>query len=200
MILKRVFQAMVKQGMGLGEEKLHELLAINAHALSSRAAVHLFWEKYSCQPEVLEAGLEALFAPLEEEVLLAPVPGALELLEELHGVCPLALVTMGNADLQRQKMKKAGIQPERFSTLIVGTGPSKKKDYQQVLMKLGLPASEGIVCGDRVPIDLTPAKELGLFTVHFLNGRGRVHSQPQADVDLTIHSLNQLKQVMIGKR
>ena len=198
--MKRAFTAMLEEGLNLEESAFEDLLKINASSISSRASVQTFWEKHSNKKEILDAGLSALSSPFEDSISLEPVPDALEILEELQGVCPLALVTMGTPKLQRQKMKKAGIQLQRFSTLIVGRGPSKKKDYQRVALELGLPCEEGVVCGDRVPIDLSPAKELGFFTVHFPNGRGKVHGSPREDVDTTIHSLKELKRVIIGKK
>lgn len=172
-----------------------ELVAINEKSLSSRIALREFWSSRSDREEILQAGLEALKTPIPSEAKIEPVPGANEVLDTLQVHHTLALVTAGYPELQLQKMEKAGIQPSQFSKLIVGSGPSKKSDYQRVLAELQFDPSEAVVCGDRVEIDLTPAKELGLYTVHFRNGRGLFHSTPKESVDLTIQTLKELQEV-----
>jgi FMN phosphatase YigB (HAD superfamily) len=53
-----------------------------------------------------------------------------------------------------------------------------------------------MVCGDRISIDLSPAKELGLRTVHIRTGRGFQQMQPASDVDFAIGKLNELKEII----
>jgi FMN phosphatase YigB (HAD superfamily) len=89
-------------------------------------------------------------------------------------------------------MEKAGIQPQRFSKLVFGSKPSKKSDYQSVLDELDVDPKQAMVIADRVSVDLSPAKELGMFTVHFPNGRGKVHNGPSSDVDVRIETLQEV--------
>lgn len=194
--LRLAFDAMKKKGLKVGEEAFSELISINEMAISSRAALKEFWLSHSDQIEILNSGLEALKTPLPEKWAIDPVPGALELLEELAGDYLLAIATQGDPHLQRQKMKKAGIQPEQFSKLTVGSGQSKKEDYIEILAELNVSPQEAIICGDRVPADLSPAKELGLFTVHLSNGRGKIHKEPKEHVDIYIQSLKELQKVI----
>lgn len=185
------FEAMGRKGT------FEELLKINEKALSSKVALREFWQKYSKEEEILLAGLEALKTPLPPDLKIEPVPGAIELLDSLQMHHTLALVTAGHPELQFQKMKNAGIQPEQFSKIIIGSGPSKKLDYQKVLDELHFDPSETVVCGDRVEIDLKPAKELGIYTVHFQNGRGLIHTEPKESVDITIKLLKELQEVFV---
>lgn len=188
--LSAAYEAMGRMG------PLKELLAINEKALTSTGAVTAFWQTYSGQLEILERGLEALKQPLPQNFHIDLVPDCLEVLGELHEDCRLALVTRGEEALQLQKVEKAGIQQSLFSKLVVSGRPSKKSDYQKVVDDLGQDPKDVIVCGDRIPLDLTPAKELGFFTVHFENGRGKTHKEPQEDVDLSITMLKELTQVL----
>ncbi len=188
------FEATQRAGF---DGKFETLVQINAKALSSRLALKEFIGNHSNATQIFNSALEAMKTPIPEEICLDIVPGALEVLDHLQETHDLALVTAGDLHLQLQKMKKAGIQPERFSKLVVGTRPTKKFDYQMVLEELAIDPSQGIVCGDRVSVDLTPAKEIGLFTVHFRNGRGRIHDAPKESVDLTIHQLNELCEVFV---
>lgn len=189
--LRFAFEAMRLPGV------IEELIALNEKALSAKNGIKAFWQIRSDDEEILHRGLEALKSPVPLDAKIDPVPDAKEILEILQEHHTLALVTAGHHDLQLQKMKKAGIQPSQFSKLIVGTGPSKKTDYQTVLEELNFDPSDAVVCGDRVEIDLTPAKELGLYTVHFKNGRGLFHTTPKESVDLTINALKQLQEVFV---
>ncbi len=195
--LKLAFDSMSQVGLDSSEESFTQLLALNKKAISSRFAIEQFLGTHSNKEEILAAGLEALKTPLPKNAVIELVPGALEVLDALKKQHDLALVTKGDSLLQLQKMEKAGIQPGQFSKLIVGSAPSKKFDYQRVLEELDVAPSEAIVCGDRVSVDLTPAKELGVYTVHFRNGRGLVHCEPKESVDLTIETLKELQEVFL---
>jgi len=184
--LRLAYFAMQSAGV---KEPIEKLIALNVNLLSLTLALEEFCQG---QTEIYNAALSALNTPLPKNVSLDLVPGAIEVLDELQEAHTLALVSKGDPQFQRQKMEKAGIQPERFSKLVIGNGPSKKSDYQMVLSKLNIDPTEALVCGDRVSWDLSPAKELGMFTVHFRNGRGLVHDEPKADVDLAIDHLKQL--------
>lgn len=192
---------MTEEGLDVGENTLafNRLLSINQQAISSRQALTDFWKLYSNQVEILTSGLSTLKTPIPSDLPIDLVPGALECLDYVGNFCDLALVTMGDFNFQIAKMEKAGIQPARFSKLIVGKGSSKKSDYHRILEEFQSLPSDGIVCGDRVSIDLSPAKELGLFTVHFKNGRGKVHSKPVEDIDLSIKTLKELHEVIVNK-
>lgn len=188
--LEQAYLAMQNSGLPPKENPFTKFLECNASALTSKKAIQEFCKHLPSNIE--EAGLAALTLEIPAFLPLEPVPGALSLLDLLQTRHILALVTLGDPTAQRIKLKKAGIQPERFSKLVVGKGPSKKKEYQDAMEAFGVHPSEVLVCGDRVSIDLSPAKELGFFTVHLRNGRGKVHNEPQCDVDLTIDTLQEL--------
>ncbi len=193
---------MVKAGLNIENrsEGLERLFSINREALTSGEALASFVSLHGCDKAILQKGLEALKRPIPDSLPLEAVPGAIELIEELGQENTLSLVTIGSAELQLQKMKKAGIQQGKFSTIVVERGSSKKSIYQRILKENGCDPSEVIVCGDRVPIDLSPGKEIGFTTVHFPNGRGRYFSTPKEDVDHTIPALKELKKVIEKSR
>lgn len=196
--LKASFALMIESGLEVlnKEDAVRELIAINEQALSSTIALSIFCEKYRAKKEILEAGLASLFTLLPEMLTLPPVPGAIDLLKDLYKDYELALVTLGQKDLQLQKLKKAGIQPHYFSKIIVGQGKNKKSEYEQILKEFKVKPQEIFVCGDRVPVDLTPAKQLGMKTIHFVNGRGLRFKDPKEDIDFSISTLPELKKIL----
>lgn len=191
--LRQAYEAMQQAGLPSEKKSFTKLIQCNQESLTSKEAVQKFCDHLP--KNIIEAGLNALSLDIPQSLSLDPVPGALALLEILQEYHTLALVTCGMESIQKQKLKKAGIQPERFSKLVVGNGLSKKVAYQEVMENFKASPNDVLVCGDRISLDLSPAKELGFFTVHFRNGRGKIHFEPQSDVDLTIHSLNELAQL-----
>lgn len=177
-------------------EKWERFSEINQKSLSSSQAFEIFFNEMNLSKEKLKKALSLLGKPLPEDCEVPATPGAKELIERLHLSHTLALVTIGRPKLQLQKMKKAGIQPEIFSKLIVGRGPGKKQEYEKILIELGFSPQETVVCGDRISIDLTPAKILGLTTIHYPRGRGEGKTGNPEDVDFTITELKDLERYL----
>jgi FMN phosphatase YigB (HAD superfamily) len=72
----------------------------------------------------------------------------------------------------------------------------KKIEYQKILEEFDVSSSSVFVCGDRIGLDLQPAKELGCITIFMRNGRGLQVSLPDKNVDHVIHELNELKKII----
>ncbi len=171
-------------------------IEINREATSSRQAFEIFFNKMGFSHGKLEKACSLLGELLPEDFEVPTTPGAQALIERLYPSHTLALVTLGNEELQLQKMKKAGIQPEIFSKLIVSSGPSKKQEYQKILVELGFSPEDSVVCGDRIAVDLTPAKALGFTTIHYPRGRGAGKTGNLEDVDFTITKLEDLERYL----
>ncbi len=193
--LERAYLAMQSAGLEGGD--FSTLVNINQSSISSQVALKKYLNPLTDDEAIFEIGKKALQSPLLGDVCLDPVPGAIELLADFEVLHDLVLVTLGSKELQMQKMEKAGIEPSIFSRLVVESGRSKKPIYQEILSEKGINPSEVIVCGDRVPIDLSPGKECGFTTVHLKNGRGAFHTAPEKDVDYTIEKLEELKKVIL---
>lgn len=190
--LKRMLAAGLK--VDTFERALQLLLEINQSAPSSRKAMEVFAEIYPGGTDCLQMGLDSFKESLPSDLELKPAEGAIQLLNELVDEHNLALVTIGYPKVQFEKMEKAGIEPKFFSKIIVGAGPSKRPYYEEIMSEFG--EGPGLVCGDRVHLDLSPAKELGLRTVHVRFGRGLQQMQPARDVDFAIGKLEELKEII----
>ena len=119
-----------------------------------------------------------------------------EILSELVRKHTLAIVTYGKKQFQLEKLKKAGIDTSIFSRIVVSESKDKKPHYQALLKELDIPASEVLVCGDRIHRDLSPAKELGFKTVHLRWGRGLGEIAQEGTVDFSIAHLSKLKVIV----
>ncbi len=179
-------------------------LVIDDFAAALKMIHDLNAKRESCSPSVLTnflsiSGYSQNFLPIGLAKLREPltslsqpvhvVPHALEMLEIVQKKYFLSVVTIGVPSLQLSKLKNAGIDPSVFSKIDVIEERNKKPSYRAIIDALGFLPQEVVVCGDRIAIDLVPAKELDCHTVHLAWGRGshlREDAHKSASVDYTI--------------
>lgn len=189
---------MIRKGLEIADQdsSFDRLLYLNNEAQSSRQGLELFLKELQAV-DFLNIGVQALDAPLPEGFNVSQTLCAEDVLRELKNHHTLALVTYGNLEYQKQKLKMSGIKEEIFKQLIVIPTQNKKPSYEYLLQLLQYQPNETLVCGDRVASDLVPAKELGIHTVHMRCGRGKNNSSPKNAVDYTIENLPELKSIIL---
>ncbi|GAB5412102.1 MAG: TIGR02253 family HAD-type hydrolase [Chlamydiales bacterium] len=169
----------------LSEKSQKQLLRINSGAKSSKATLGEFCE-ISDMEEVGTA------TPSLEK--LQTVGNVKELLRTLALNHDLALVTIGEEELQRSKIMKAEIETHLFSDIIVCK--EKFSVYKKLLQKHPYSPAQVVVIGDRVDRDLAPAKLLGCKTIHIKWGRGVNFSDRRGHVDFAISKLDQIIDIL----
>jgi putative hydrolase of the HAD superfamily len=196
--LKDALARMCEAGLSCGEMHLaeSEMRRIDQTKLSSEETLKEFLSKVGADDRFLQIGLKEFKENLKIDMPVHQVEGAAEILDGFKETHTLALVTIGRRETQLEKLKKAGIDLSLFSRIAVLEEKNKKFHYQKIASELGFLPSEVIVCGDRIHIDLTPAKELGFKTVHIKRGRGLNSLLPQSDVDFTISQLSEMKDII----
>jgi len=196
--LEDALRAMIGSGLEVVhfQDSLDLLKRLNASAESSPAALAEFLEILDAKAPLLEVGKQELATALPADLPIFSLDGAVEVLTELAEDHKLALVTVGVHSLQMEKLKKAGIDSGFFSKIAVSESRDKKTHYQLIMEELEYSPSEVVVCGDRVAIDLLPAKELGFKTVHVRWGRGLNSHGKEREVDYSISDLRQLKEIV----
>jgi FMN phosphatase YigB (HAD superfamily) len=153
------------------DDWISHLLDINQRSPSSDEAVAFFLQKLGLKEKYLLLCKKFLKPSSEEDLPVKAMAGAVEILKKNRAQHRLALVSRGVRHIQLRKLKKAGIDRELFSKIVVSLG-DKKDSYKKILHLEGGKANQVVVIGDRPMIDLKPAKELGFFTIHFKQGRG----------------------------
>lgn len=188
------------EGKGLAmanfNRSYEELLRLNTYHSSSKDALKEFLEINRAPSHCLDVGMSAVYERPVFEEPIQPVEDAVEVLDELSKSHPLVLVTKGKEKIQRDKMKRAGISTEYFTKLYFCLDGEKKKIYQKVSEEMGISPLNALVCGDRISLDLTPAKSLGYRTVQIKWGRGLGNTGFKKDVDYTILHLKELKTLL----
>lgn len=196
--LEDALSAMVRAGLEVPDfsEALDLLRRLDRSAESARAALSEFIEILGVGRDLLDVGVKEIYDSLPQDIPIFPLDGALEMLSDLGHQHQLALVTVGKPAQQMQKLKKAGIDSRIFSKIAVTEERNKKPHYQMIVDELGYSPIDVLVCGDRVPVDLMPARELGFKTVQIQWGRGLNSLKHKGDVDYSISALGELKGIV----
>lgn len=196
--LEDALRAMVKEGLLVPDfsAALDLLRRLDSTAESARSAVAEFLEILNAGKHFLSVGVKEIYDTEILHLPIFPLEGAVDILSELGSQHQLALVTVGKSSLQMDKLKKAGIDSRFFSKIVVTEDRNKKPHYQAIVDELGYAPTEVVVCGDRIPIDLIPARELGFKTVHVQWGRGLNHLGYKGDVDYGVSELKEIKNIV----
>jgi FMN phosphatase YigB (HAD superfamily) len=188
--LKKVAQKM------LGREptslEIEELRVINELTTKTQETIQIFASRHHLQ---LDETFTDLTTPLPKDFQVSCTPNAKEILETYSKKAILALVTGGHPPFQREKLEKAGIDATLFSKIAIPEDSKKKPFYQEISKEFSVDPSKIWVCGDRIPMDLAPARELGCKTIHMRWGRGlKMVTAPW--IDFAISDLSELKRII----
>jgi FMN phosphatase YigB (HAD superfamily) len=192
--MKAFLHRLEKTGLLRGSlgEAYDELLACNRWAHKSGDAISKFILDRGLDKVQAESALDELTAPLPSDFMIPTTPGAKEILLFFRTLCPIALVTGGHPPFQLEKLKKAGLDTCLFSKIHIPEDSIKKPYYQALAKEFSSVPQDVWVCGDRVQMDLRPAYELGMKTIHMRWGRGRI-AQSEDWIDHSIATLGELK-------
>jgi putative hydrolase of the HAD superfamily len=179
------FESALKSLLALNEVSVNSKEAIR-DTLESYGAMHLFEEALTLYTEPLPPGFAVQTTPNAKNVLHA-------LREKGHR---LAIVTGGKNAFQLDKIEKAGFELSVFSKIMVSENCIKKPYYEALLKEFSELPSDCVVIGDRIPMDLLPAHELGFRTVHMRWGRGRMWKSENW-IDHSIRELSELLEILV---
>lgn len=197
-MLTLALKKMIKHGLKVPNFHVarFQLWVLDRKTSSSRETIKLFLAHMRADPGLLEVGMQEMYRELPSKLKVKLLKGAKKILEELSKKHLLALVTGGVPHFQQAKWEKAGIDSSIFSKIAVAEKSEKKIYYQNIALELKQSPSEIIVVGDRVSLDLVPAKELGFRTIQMRWGRGLQYDSRQDAVDYAISDLSEIKQII----
>lgn len=195
--MRECLKRLVSEGLLVSDfEKAYaDLLLINAKSAKSKDALVQFVAKMGGPRELVDRALVEMTSPLPPQFTISTTPNAKEILHLLGKTHTLALVTGGHPPFQLEKLEKAGIDRSIFSNIAIPEDSVKKPFYQRLLKEFSVPATEVLVCGDRIAMDLVPAFELGFTTVHMRWGRGCL-VETEKWIHHAISDLSELKRIV----
>ncbi len=190
---KKALQAMEGKGLKLEDpaRALFHLWALDQNTQSASETLRLFLAFYKKDFSFHKIGLETFSGISSGDLHVKAIPFVLEGLKKLCKRHTLAIVSRGDSQFQKKKLLEAKIPLSSFHKIFISPKTDKKELYQKALEELQIPPQESCVVGDRVMVDLKPAKELGIFTIQMKWGRGRVYSPWSEYVDKEVHSFKE---------
>ena len=135
-------------------------------------------------PAVPAEPLVAAFRAFEAGAL-EPYPGVRTALAELRALVPIGLVTDGDVEIQRRKLRALGLEPA-FDAVVLSDalGREHRKPsaapFRAALGELGVPADEAVYVGDHPGKDVVGATAAGLRTIRVLTGEHAAKPAPLA--------------------
>ncbi len=178
------------------ETAMSSLLALNEVSVNSKEAIRDTLKRYDAM-HLFDEALALYTTPLPADFSVQTTPNAKNVLQTLHAQGHrLAIVTAGKSTFQLEKIEKAGFEVSVFSKIMVPEDCIKKPYYEALLKEFSELPSDCVVIGDRVPMDLLPAHELGFRTVHMRWGRGRMWKR-EPWIDHSIRELSELLEILV---
>lgn len=198
MKLEKALDAMIDSGLKVKDTFTANrmLQRMNLGAKSTKNAVMEFVELCGgdqshfrvAYDEIQKVDLDSYPIERDEEII--------ELLEELKQDHMLAIVTRGDKEVQKAKLLAFGLSETLFCETIITPFFDKGDHYAHLSKKYETQASQMMVIGDRIDVDLKDAKKMGAHTVHIRKGRGANYEPRKDIVDFTIYDLGELRQIL----
>lgn len=136
-----------------------------------------------------------LYADYRDQAI-QPFPGALATLQKLreHGV-RLALLTNGNAVIQRRRVEKHAL-PTYFDYILIegefGVGKPDHRVYFHALEQLGVTPQEAWMVGDNLEWEVSVPQSLGIFAIWYDFAQKGLPASSEVTPDRIITSLSEL--------
>lgn len=190
-VLEDIFYKMKKKGLKVDKRDFKLLEEIDKKSISSKESLKKFLKKVQGSSFLKFAEEELKNFNLDMEII--PRKGALDILEYLKGFSSLALVSIGKEKIQLEKLKKAKIKKSFFDFLEI---VKENKMFSYLKIQKETKEKNIWVCGDRVEVDLKPAKLLNFKTIHMNYGRGKIYKKNFFDYQ--IKELKEIKNILIS--
>jgi YjjG family noncanonical pyrimidine nucleotidase len=123
-------------------------------------------------------------------------PGARETLEQLQGRFKLGLVTNGERDSQRGRLRATGLAGYLEATIISDEAGCAKPDpriFELALTALGVRAAEALYVGDSIAHDLVGARNAGIDFCYY---QPDAAAQPEVQPTMRISHLSELVELL----
>ena len=195
--LRSILEFLHKKGVQIGamEAAYEQMHRLNQISFSSKEVIKKTLKQFNAL-HLLEEAETLSTAPLPENFSIPTTPYAKQVLETLkkrgHR---LAIVTGGKHSFQLEKLEKAGLEGGFFSKIAIPEDSKKGPYYEALLKEFLVSPHETFVVGDRVPMDLVPAHELKIRTVHMRFGRGLLWKTEEW-IDYSIRELPELLEIV----
>jgi FMN phosphatase YigB (HAD superfamily) len=195
--LKEFLLFLVRRKVEIGDwdKAVAETEGIDKQCVASKETIRFMLERYDAihlYPDAISLYSE----PLPKDFQIPTTPHAKEVIQILRQRGHLlALVTGGKKDYQLEKLEKAGFEPGFFSKIAIPEDSQKRASYESLVKEFSVNPAHCMVVGDRIPMDLAPAHELGFRTIHMRWGRGHLWKKEKW-IERSISDLSELLEIL----
>jgi putative hydrolase of the HAD superfamily len=192
-IFKKALKMMIDEGLPISNEKkeFKKLLEIDKTSINSKESIKKFLSEINANEKFYDIAINVMIQPIDQDVKVFTTKNAKKTLKYLSNSHTLAIVSMGKEKFQFDKIQKAGIDTSIFSKIVITQKEDKGFYYKKIIEQLNFSYQNTYVCGDKIDVDLIPAKEIGCKTIHMRYGRGKYLPQ-NINVDYTINLLDEI--------
>ena len=196
---RRAAQILASAHPDLSIEACYQQQVSLSQTHGSSEAIRILGTRYNIPPNIVKQALNA-YNPRNVEAI-TPFPDVLPTLATLvQRGYQLALVTSGNPNRQREKVRLLGLCDyfsEAENTLILHDdrkSSDKTPSLTQAARALSLPHAQILCVGDKLTDEIATAKLLGMTTVRMRHGRqkNREPQSPSEQPDIEIDRISQL--------
>ncbi len=149
-VVKRV----VDQDLISEYESLYQRYGSNSAAFRSLGHSSDYWQRRLGQ--------------LDESLYLKPEPEIIQTLDHLRSIVPISLFTNFQLDRTLRVLHTIGVQSDWFTFILTGDDVPERKPaldgFREIIKKSDASPESVLYVGDRVDVDIKPAKLVGLKT------------------------------------
>lgn len=188
---KAAFTAMSSKGVEVSfeifDQERRQMALSKSHQLIFRELAKKYGRPFN--EDQVTAGIKAFYnPPLPSRLEL--MPGAEENLKYLKEKYKLFLVTTGAIETQREKAARSGISHYFQKMFFLNSFKKERKRlaFEEILQTEKLLPEQLLSVGNRLPLEIHDAKQLGCFTCYFKYGEhiGEVAQNSFENPDYTI--------------
>ena len=196
--LEKALARLMKSGTNFedSEDALEMLKRLDETALSARASFSEFLEINDVDEKAAKAAGSEIYSTDLTGAVVLKRDDVEEVLEQLSHDHQLAIVTAGDRQMQIEKLELSKIPVGMFSTIEICKVGEKERVYRGLIEEYALDPREIVICGDRIESDLSPAKRLGMTTIHMKWGRGMNSVDRKEVVDFQIGSVKEIVDIV----
>ena len=135
-------------------EKLYKKSGSNSAAFTSLGMPSDFWMQY--------------FDQIDQTRYYEPIPDIYETLDKLRQIVPISLFTNARLANAQKTLSVVKIDANWFTHILCGDDIQNRKPaldgFHLMIEKSGIPAGQILYVGDRVDVDVKPAKAVGMLS------------------------------------
>lgn len=167
----------VDDALAMEFEELYKKYASNSAVFTSLGKPSNFWMQY--------------YATIDQDKYYEPIPDVYETVDKLRKIVPVSLFTNDQLSNASKTLAVVGVDMSWFTHVVSGDDIANRKPaldgFHLMIERSGIPAEQILYVGDRIGVDIVPAKAVGMLSC-------LVYSQ-SPEADYSFNSMSEMLQL-----